>query len=117
MGLTKKTILITGASGFIGSFLVEQAIKKQYCTIAGIRTASSKQFLQDPAIHFLELDFTSDISLDTALQECKLKYGQLDFVIHNAGVTKAAIPIEITTAHLPISTSFLSLAVLLKYFL
>lgn len=89
MGLTKKTILITGASGFIGSFLVEQAIKRQYCTIAGIRAGSSKQFLQDPAIHFLELDFTSDVSLDTALQECKLKYGQLDFVIHNAGVTKA----------------------------
>jgi len=90
MGLTKRKILITGASGFIGSFLVEQAIRNQYCTIAGIRSTSPKQYLQDSAIHFLELDFTSVASLDTALQDCKLKYGKLDFIIHNAGVTKAA---------------------------
>jgi nucleoside-diphosphate-sugar epimerase len=37
-------ILITGASGFIGSFLVEEALKRGFETYAGIRKSSSKQY-------------------------------------------------------------------------
>jgi UDP-glucose 4-epimerase len=38
----KKNILITGASGFIGSFIVEEAIKRNYTTFAGIRKSVVK---------------------------------------------------------------------------
>ena len=40
-------ILITGASGFIGSFLVEQALELQMEVWAAVRPTSSRKYLQD----------------------------------------------------------------------
>ena len=52
----KKSILITGASGFIGSFLVEEALRRGFDTWAGVRRTSSRVYLTDPRIRFIELD-------------------------------------------------------------
>jgi len=84
-----KKILITGASGFIGSFLVEEAIKRNYKTFAGIRKGSSTKYLEDPAVNFITLDYSNDESLDTALKTFAAEYGRFDFVIHAAGITKS----------------------------
>ena len=80
-----KKILITGASGFIGSFLVEEALKRNYEVYAGIRKTSNTEYLTDSRIKFVELDFADPDSLKWTL--FKLPY--FDFVIHNAGLTKA----------------------------
>lgn len=85
----QKNLLITGASGFIGSYLVETALGKGYNTIAAVRPTSNKQYLKDPALHFLELDFKTDQTLDHAIREFVIKFGKIDYVIHNAGVTRA----------------------------
>ena len=85
----KKNILITGASGFIGSFLVEEAIKRNYQAFAGIRTSSNKEYLSHPDIHFLVLDFNDKNLLDASLNDFANQYGRFDFIIHTAGVTKA----------------------------
>ena len=37
-----ESVLITGASGFIGSFIVEEALKRKFGVWAGIRPTSSK---------------------------------------------------------------------------
>ena len=76
-------ILITGASGFIGSFIVEEALRRGFETWAAVRKTSSREFLQDKRIHFIELDLSSE----TALHE-QLKDVQFDYVVHAAGVTK-----------------------------
>ena len=52
-----KKVLITGASGFIGSFIVEEALRKGMETWAVVRRTSSRKYLQDDRIHFIELDF------------------------------------------------------------
>ena len=52
-----RKILITGASGFIGGFLVEEALRRGYETWAGIRAGSSKAHLQDKRIHFIDLKY------------------------------------------------------------
>lgn len=85
----KKNLLITGASGFIGSYLVELALKKEYQTVAAVRHSSNKQWLKDPSIHFLEFDFKNDQTLDLAIREFVERFGQINYVIHNAGVTRA----------------------------
>ena len=76
-------ILITGASGFIGSFIVEEALKQGFETWAAIRKSSSKEYLQDERIHFIELNLSSK----TQLIE-QLRPHQFDYVVHAAGVTK-----------------------------
>lgn len=79
-----QRILITGASGFIGSFLVEEAVDRGFETWAGIRSTSSRRFLTKEGIRFLELDFTSKASLHRTLADC----APFDYVIHCAGATK-----------------------------
>ena len=76
-------ILITGASGFIGSFIVEEALKRGFETWAAVRKSSSKAFLQDERIHFIELNLSSKEQLVE-----QLKGQQFDYVVHAAGVTK-----------------------------
>lgn len=81
-------ILITGASGFIGSFIVEEGLKKGYQVWAGIRHSSSKKYLTDPRIHFIELDFNTPQKLEEQLQAHREAYGVWDYIIHAAGATK-----------------------------
>ena len=76
-------ILITGASGFIGSFIVEEALRRGFETWAAVRKSSSKAFLQDERIHFIELDFSSETQLTQQLTGL-----QFDYIVHAAGVTK-----------------------------
>ena len=76
-------ILITGASGFIGSFIVEEALKRGFETWAAIRKSSSKEYLQDERIHFIELNLSSKAQLIE-----QLRPHQFDYVVHAAGVTK-----------------------------
>ena len=82
-------ILITGASGFIGSFLVEEALKRDLTVYAGIRKSSSRQYLKDPRILFAEIDFTDKEKIKQFLLENKRKGIVFDYIIHNAGLTKA----------------------------
>ena len=41
----EKKILVTGASGFIGSFLVEGALERGMQVWAGVRKSSSRKYL------------------------------------------------------------------------
>ena len=49
---TTEKILVTGASGFIGSFLVEGGLERGYEMWAGVRKTSSRRYLQDSRIRF-----------------------------------------------------------------
>lgn len=84
-----KNILITGASGFIGSFLVEEGLRNGYGVYAGIRRSSSRKYLQDSRIQFIEFDFSSVEKVAGTLNDCKSKNIRFDFIVHNAGITKA----------------------------
>jgi len=76
-------ILITGASGFIGSFIVEEALRRGFETWAAVRSSSSRQYLTDERTHFIELDLSSEEQLKE-----QLRPHRFDYVVHAAGVTK-----------------------------
>ena len=83
-----KKILITGASGFIGGFLVKEALDRGYETWAGVRSTSSRANLKDERIHFIDLKYSDRKALTTQLADFAREHGAWDYVIHNAGLTK-----------------------------
>ena len=50
-----KKILVTGAGGFIGGFIVEEALRRGYETWAGVRASTNKEYLKDENIKFIDL--------------------------------------------------------------
>ncbi len=78
-----STILVTGATGFIGSFIVEEALKKGMEVWAAVRKTSSLEYLRDPRIHRIELNLSSEEDLKRQLAD-----HPFDYVVHAAGVTK-----------------------------
>ena len=76
-------ILVTGATGFIGSFIVEEALNKGMEVWAAVRKTSSLEYLRDSRIHRIELNLSSEDDLKN-----QLKDHPFDYVVHAAGVTK-----------------------------
>lgn len=88
MSLHGAKILVTGASGFIGSFVVELALERGAEVWAAVRPTSSRRYLADERIRFVELDLGSDERLGRQLAEHKARHGAWDYVVHAAGATK-----------------------------
>ncbi|MGM9713423.1 MAG: NAD-dependent epimerase/dehydratase family protein [Prevotella sp.] len=76
-------ILITGASGFIGSHIAEEALCRGWEVWCAMRRTSSRRYLSDPRLHFIELDLSSSSQMQEALGPHRF-----DVVIHAAGATK-----------------------------
>ncbi|NLA62079.1 MAG: NAD(P)-dependent oxidoreductase [Bacteroidales bacterium] len=85
----QKKILITGASGFIGSAIVAKALEEGYETWAGIRASSSKDMLQDKRINFIDLNYANTDKLTDELVSFANTNGKFDAIVHVAGITKA----------------------------
>ena len=80
-----KKILITGASGFIGRFLVEDCLKRGYEVYATVRKTSKIDHLKHLDVRFIVVDLSHIDSLVSTLKDLP----KMDFIIHNAGLTKA----------------------------
>ena len=84
-----KRILITGAGGFIGGFMVAAALERGYETWAAVRSTTSREFLTDERINFIELDYTNSDDLTAQITEAVASMGgKWDYVVHNLGATK-----------------------------
>lgn len=81
--MQKDKILITGATGFIGSFIVEEALKRDMEVWAAVRPTSSRKYLQQDGIRFIELDLNDENKLTE-----QLRGRSFDYVVHAAGITK-----------------------------
>lgn len=105
--MNKKSILVTGASGFIGSFLIEKALEKGYDTWAGIRKSSSREYLQDGRIQFVDLYFANKEKLTEQLKDFVAEHGKFDYIIHNAGVTKCLNPDDFDKINFEYTANFI----------
>lgn len=91
-----KKILITGANGFIGSFLLEEALKNGYKVYAGIRGTSNLKYLINKKLYL----FSVDLSDKQAIKNKLIETEKFDYIVHNAGITKACKKAEFEKANL-----------------
>ena len=76
-------ILITGATGFIGGFIVDEALSRGMQVWVAVRPTSSRKYLSDPRIQFLELNLSDKEQMKRQMDGLRL-----DYVVHAAGATK-----------------------------
>lgn len=76
-------ILITGATGFIGGFIVDEALSRGMQVWVAVRPTSSRKYLSDPRIQFLELNLSDKEQIKRQMDGLRF-----DYVVHAAGATK-----------------------------
>lgn len=77
-------VLITGASGFVGYHLIEEALRRGLEVYAAVRSSSKVEHLRALPVKFTQPDFSNIKSL-----RADLDANRYDYIIHAAGVTKA----------------------------
>lgn len=80
----KERVLITGASGFVGFHLIERALEKELEVFAAVRPSSKTSHLQFLPVKLIEADLSNPLKI-----KAQLEHYQFDYIIHNAGLTKA----------------------------
>lgn len=79
----KESILITGASGFIGFHLIEAALNRGLTVYAAVRAGSDVRHLKGYDIEFCELNYDNVELLTKQLETIGCQY-----IIHAAGTTR-----------------------------
>lgn len=83
-----KRVLVVGAGGFVGGFAVEEGLRRGYEVWAGLRKTTSRKYLADKRIHFLELTFDDPSRLSDELSSALPPDERWDYIIYNLGATK-----------------------------
>lgn len=78
-----KKVLIVGAGGFIGGFIAEESLRRGYETWCGVRESTSRRYLTDPRLNFINLDYG-----DTDKLAEQLIGHRWDYIVYNLGATK-----------------------------
>ncbi|MEM6735616.1 MAG: NAD(P)-dependent oxidoreductase [Bacteroidota bacterium] len=86
-------VAITGANGFLGSYLTQEFLEAGFTVIALVRkSANCESLSKHPSLHIEAIDYKSNLT-DQFLSLRK-KYGKLTYMIHNAGVTVSLSSME-----------------------
>lgn len=88
----KERVLITGASGFVGYHLIQEALKNNLEVFAAVRKSSNISHLKGLDIQYTDLTYNDPAVLQKEIQEKQYQY-----IIHAAGVTRARTVAEYNT--------------------
>lgn len=92
-----KSLLVVGAGGFIGGFIVEEGLRRGYDVYAAVRESTSRRYLTDSRIKFVVLDYDDAEAMSASLKVAlpqrtdasgNVRAGWTD-IIYNLGATKA----------------------------
>lgn len=96
-------VLVTGASGFVGSFLAEALLRKGYAVTCLVRRTSERRWIEHLPLDVLIADLA-----DRDAYAGKL--GHFDYIYHVAGLTKAGSEKEFFHANAECTRIFASAA-------
>ncbi|MBN2611992.1 MAG: SDR family oxidoreductase [Bacteroidales bacterium] len=93
----KKVVLVTGTSSGFGDYIVKTLALAGYHTVATMRNIDGKNrqaaanlknwaAKENTNVTVIEMDVTSDASVENAVKEMLVKEGQIDVIVNNAGV-------------------------------
>jgi NAD(P)-dependent dehydrogenase (short-subunit alcohol dehydrogenase family) len=105
------TVLITGSNSGFGRLTALTLARKGYTVFASMRGVDGKNAeaarvlrawaeTEKAALHVVELDVTSDTSVDRAVQHVLATTGRIDVVVNNAGVSTWGLVETFTPAQL-----------------
>ncbi len=80
-------VLVTGATGFVGSHLAEELLRQRHDVRLLVREPQKLKWFDQQSFDIVQGDITNDESITAAVQG-------VDAVVHCAGVTKTARPEE-----------------------
>lgn len=83
-----KRVLVVGAGGFIGGYLVAEALRRGYETWCGVRATTSRRRLTDERLRFVTLDFDRPETLAATLRDALPQGERWDYIVFNLGATK-----------------------------
>src|SRR5690606_20417569 len=81
-----KRLLLTGANGFVGSFISEEAIRQNFHVTAAVRKSSNLTFLKNLDMEYIFPEYGDEYAMIEMFRNAR----RYDAIIHNAGLTKAA---------------------------
>lgn len=84
-----KKVLVVGAGGFAGGFIVEEGLRRGYEVYAAVRETTSRRYLSDQRIKFVVLDFENPDTLSQSLSDAMPDGLKWDWIVYNLGATKA----------------------------
>ncbi|MBF0456943.1 MAG: NAD(P)-dependent oxidoreductase [Nitrospirae bacterium] len=93
---------MTGGTGFIGSHLVEELIRRGYNVSCLIRNTSMQSWLEGFPVTLIE----GDCRAIDSLKDC---IGDFDYIFHLAGLTKASSPAEFYCTNARGTSSFIDM--------
>jgi hypothetical protein len=94
--IVSKTVLITGASTGFGRDTAETLARAGYTVFASMRNLEAQnrdhaQALRKQGIEVVELDVSSDASVDQAVKAVLAHVRRIDVLVNNAGVASAGV--------------------------
>jgi nucleoside-diphosphate-sugar epimerase len=95
--------LVTGATGFIGSYLAESLSKKGFAVTCLVRRSSSLKWIEHLDLKYIVCDLDD-------IDSCADKISGFDYIFHLAGLTKAVSEKDFFTANTECTRKLLRVA-------
>lgn len=89
LNIRKPRVLVVGAGGFLGGYLVLEGLRLGWEVWAGVRNSTKRDRFTDERIKFVKFDFDRPETLSRTLREA-LPDEKWDYIIYNLGATKVA---------------------------
>lgn len=94
---TQKTAIITGASGSIGTGLVQGFLNDGYCVVATSLNATQSSLTSSPSLVLVDGDLSQPEAAAKIANAAIERFGSIDVLVNNAGIFRKKPFIDYTT--------------------